>query len=139
MVGCNSGYPADGIREDHTDLTLGPLTYMGVQMWRTMTPKQYLGESPQPDQAGRYFYKAGVRVRAGHTVTVRVQPEAVVGLRVANITASAVRYEACPDTDTVWPGGFTLAHRMRACALIKSESNLADERTARLSLFNGRC
>lgn len=101
--------PPDGVRQD--DLVVGPVQLMGGRTWASEPPREL-----SPRRGRQYVAKVPVVLAPGGTATLVVgrrqrQRAALVyreQTRRAKRTGAAdraVRFVACPDQSTAWPGG----------------------------------
>lgn len=137
---CSTSLPAK-LDNLTTQLRVGPLGYARGARFADMTMSEYLaGDTPTADAEGWYFVKSGAVLPAGQSVTVRVDPSDLIRIVGAAIDqrVTTVRYDACPDRNSAWLGGFAL-RTQSACARLTYTTRGGPSGTTVASFFGGRC
>ncbi len=132
--------PPAPVRPGRRDLAVGPLYFAGALSLASTKPARY-GYA----RFGRHgrFYKFGMVVRPGTTVTVTIgasqRGHAVIAL--AEGAATSVTYHACRRAGGFFAQGFAFTHPpYRGCVPVSVRiGNSAAVRNAVVSLFAGSC
>lgn len=125
---------------DKTDVTVGPLRWSGLKAWQ---------DGRQTDFGGRtgdgWYYKIGTEIEQGSVVTVSVAPEARqraslgYGQEEGYTPAAEVTFNACPDSDTAYFGGFFVSGDGRFCLPLDVRVGKAALQRIVISLFSSGC
>lgn len=125
---------------DKTDVVVGPLRWSGLKGWQDGRRTDFGGRT-----GGGWHYKIGAEIERGSVVTVSVAPEArqraglSYGQKEGYTPAEEVTFSACPDSDTVYVGGFFISGDGRFCLPLDVQVGKAAPRRIVIPVFSGAC